>query len=154
MDEDIMSDINFYHIKNASTESALAMLLQKTLSNDKKAILRCYNSSLLEHYDQTLWTIQKDIFLPHGTSTDALPEKQPIYITTENDNPNDAKFLFISAFSSTDHINIFERVFILFEDKDPEAVSWAREIWKDIKETDHTQTYWLQNEAGKWEKKG
>ena len=149
-----MSDINFYHIKNTATENVLFMLLQKTLSSDKKAILRCYNHSLMEHYDQALWTLQKDIFLPHGTLKDNSPEKQPIYLTTENENPNKAEFLFISAFASKDQIDEFERIFILFEDKDSEAISWARAFWKDIKETDHTQTYWLQNEDGKWEKKG
>jgi len=149
-----MSDINFYHIKNTAIENALLMLLQKTLSSDKKAILRCYNHSLMEHYDQALWTVQKNAFLPHGTLKDGFPEKQPIYITTEDDNPNNADFLFVSAFASVENIENFERIFILFEDKDPEAVSWARDLWKQNKEADHKQIYWLQNEAGQWEKKG
>ena len=148
-----MSDINFYHIKNMPIENVLMMLLQKTLSANSKAVLRCYNHSLMEHYDQALWTIQKEAFLPHATSKDALAEKQPIYLTTENDNPNKAEFLFITSFSDHDKLEEYKRIFILFEDSDPESVNWARTLWKEIKDTDHTPTYWLQNENGKWEKK-
>ena len=104
-----MSDINFYHIKNMPIENVLMMLLQKPCQQIARLFVRCYNHSL-EHYDQALWTIQKEAFLPHATSKDALAEKQPIYLTTENDNPNKAEFLSSHLFQimiSLKSINVF-----------------------------------------------
>ena len=45
-----------------------------------------------------LWTYSKKHFLPHATNTDPLPEKQPIYITHNIGDYNQAEIIiFVNA---------------------------------------------------------
>ena len=48
----------------------------------------------------------------------------------------------------------FDRCLDLFDGNDPDAVAAARERWKTHKAAGHGVTYWAQNEAGGWEKRG
>ncbi|WP_332370171.1 DNA polymerase III subunit chi [Orientia tsutsugamushi] len=41
--------------------------------------------------NNTLWSFSSTSFIPHGCSTDPEPSSQPIYITTNYENPNQAK---------------------------------------------------------------
>ena len=47
----------------------------------------------------------------------------------------------------------YERVVMLFDGNDPEAVDRARATWTAAKAAGHAATYWQQNDRGKWEKK-
>ena len=44
------------------------------------------------------------------------------------------------------------RVVLLFDGRDPEALTSARAAWKDAKGAGHDVTYWKETPAGKWEK--
>ena len=44
---------------------------------------------------KNLWTYSRKQFIPHGSKLDPQPEKQPIYITDELQNPNSASVLVI-----------------------------------------------------------
>ncbi len=47
----------------------------------------------------------------------------------------------------------YQRVVLLFDGNDNEAVEKARESWTAAKAAGHAATYWQQNERGGWEKK-
>jgi DNA polymerase III subunit chi len=66
---------------------------------------------------------------------------------------NGARFLFLVEGVQTDRLNAFDRVFDLFDGKDPEAVAAARVRWKTAKEAGHTLVYWQQTGSG-WQKRG
>ncbi len=48
---------------------------------------------------------------------------------------------------------LYERIVLLFDGNDAEAVQGAREHWKEAKEQGFAATYWQQSDEGRWEKK-
>ncbi len=47
----------------------------------------------------------------------------------------------------------YERIIVLFNGNDPDALDEARSQWKLAKATGLPCQYWQQNDAGRWEKK-
>ena len=79
---------------------------------------------------------------------------QPIWLTSGEDIPNGAAFLFLvdGAQTEVSSLNGIERIFNVFDGNSPDAVSRARLFWKELKEQDHALSYW-QQENGRWIKK-
>ena len=48
----------------------------------------------------------------------------------------------------------FERIVLLFDGRDPQALAAARESWKRANAAGLAATYWKESAAGKWEKQG
>jgi DNA polymerase III subunit chi len=48
----------------------------------------------------------------------------------------------------------YQRLIILFDGLDEEALAQARVQWKEVKNQGFEAFYWQQNEEGRWEKKG
>ena len=88
---------------------------------------------------------------PHGTTQTGNPDLQPIWLTTEDEAPNGAKFLFLID-NTTANLAPYTRVFDLFDGNDEPAVTAARERWKSAKSDGHTLAYWQQTARG-WQKK-
>ena len=42
----------------------------------------------------------------------------------------------------------------MVDGRDPDALSVAREAWRQAKAAEHEVTFWKQSQAGKWEKQG
>ncbi|MEK9670959.1 MAG: DNA polymerase III subunit chi [Rhodospirillaceae bacterium] len=148
-----MTDIAFYHLERSPLEQALPKLLEKTLEAGKRALVMVSSEERAEGLAQALWTYDAGSWLPHGTQKDGNPEDQPVWITTEPDNPNKATFLFLADGATHDWVDSYERAFELFDGHDDDAVKAARGRWKAYKDAGHVLTYWQQSSAGKWEKK-
>jgi len=148
-----VSDIAFYHLTKFSLEQALPKLLDKTLQVGKRAIVQVGAAERGDALANELWTYQPDSFLPHGTATDGNAEKQPIWITSEQENPNGSQFLFLCDGADRSDIDSFERCFIVFDGRSDVAVQQARAQWKTYKDAGHDLTYWQQTDSGGWEKK-
>ncbi len=100
-----------------------------------------------------LWTYRDDGFLPHGTVKDGHATEQPVWLTADDDNPNDAQVRFLADGADMPDYAGYQRVVLLFDGNDAEAVERARELWKAAKAAGHDATYWQQSERGRWEKK-
>ena len=81
---------------------------------------------------------------------------QPIWLTSENDNPNRADFLFLTdgAEANIEEIQQYERVFNIFDGNSTESVEKARIFWRELKQQSVDIFYWQQNQSGAWEQKG
>jgi len=130
----------------------LPRLLEKTLESDKRAVVMMGSAERVEFLNNVLWTYKKDSWLPHGNAKDGHAELQPIWLTVEDENPNQAAFLFLADGAQSNKMNDYERCFELFDGNDPDAVSAARERWKVYQDAGHGVTYWSQNDQGGWEK--
>jgi len=148
-----VTDIAFYHLTKFSLEQALPKLLEKTLSVGKRAVVQVGSEERAEALTDSLWTYQADSWLPHGTAKDGSPDKQPIWITSIEENPNGATFLFLTDGSDASSVPDFERCFVVFDGRIDVAVQNARTQWKAYKDTGHDLTYWQQTDTGGWEKK-
>ena len=91
-----MTKISFYHLLHTPVERALPKLIEKVLESGARAVIRAGSSERAEALSGALWTYDQDSFLPHGTANDGNPDKQPIWITTEDDNPNGAEILIVT----------------------------------------------------------
>ncbi len=148
-----MTDIAFYHLQRSPLENALPKLLAKTLEVGKRAVVMAGSPQRVDALNNLLWAYEPNSWLPHGSVKDGSPEEQPVWLTTEDETPNGATFLFLSDGAISQHVADFERCFELFDGNSDEEVTAARERWKGYKEAGHNLTYWQQTERGGWEKK-
>lgn len=148
-----MTELLFYHLTRRRLEQVLPELLEKTLQRGWRAVVKGGSEERIDALNGTLWTYSRASFLPHGTKADGFADRQPIYLTTEDERPNGAQVLFLVDGADTADAASYERVCDLFDGNDEEAVAAARLRWKRAKDAGHTLTYWQQGETGGWVKK-
>jgi DNA polymerase-3 subunit chi len=102
-----------------------------------------------------LWTFRDDSFLPHGTAREAEARQQPILLTVGADNPNGAvvRFLVDGAPVPAD-AEVYQRIVLIFDGEDPDAVTAARERWGEAKRKGFDVTYWQADAEGRWQRMG
>ncbi|MHA1538639.1 MAG: DNA polymerase III subunit chi [Alphaproteobacteria bacterium] len=148
-----MTDIGFYHLTGTTLERALPKLLEKVLASGKRAVVMAGSGERLEALDAILWTYRQDSFLPHGSAQDGNAEAQPVWLTTEDENPNGASILILSDGAGSANVADFERCLEMFDGRDEAAVAEARIRWKAYREAGHAVVYNQQTESGGWERK-
>jgi len=145
-----VTEIGFYHLTRSTLEQALPRLLTRTLASGQRALVMAGSAEKLEKLSASLWA-QPD-WLPHGLAADGDPDLQPIWLSLEPEPLNGARFLFLVDDANTDCRDRFDRVFALFDGRDPDAVEAARIRWKAAKAAGHLLTYWQQTDTG-WQKR-
>jgi DNA polymerase III subunit chi len=149
-----MTEIVFYHLKGQTLEQVLPSLLQRSLERGWRVAVQGATDERIAALDAHLWTWRDDAFLPHGTWREAGASDQPILLTTNDDNPNGAAVRFlVEGAPMPGDLTIYQRVVLLFDDDDPEAVEHARMRWTDAKAAGLDVTYWQPDENGRWQRK-
>jgi DNA polymerase-3 subunit chi len=148
-----MTEVLFYHLQNQPLERVLPELLEKCLERKWRAVVQLGSEERRDAIDAHLWTYRDDGFLPHGTVRDGSASEQPVWLTASDDNPNAANVRFLADGAESANYADYQRVVLLFDGNDPDAVTRARESWKVAKAAGHDATYWQQSERGRWEKK-
>jgi DNA polymerase-3 subunit chi len=148
-----MSEVLFYHLQNAPLERVLPELLERSLARGWRAVVKAGNAERLEALVNSLWIYRDESFLPHGTRDDGPAEAQPIFLTTEDENPNGAQVIFLVDGAEPGPAGEYERCVLMFDGRDEAALAAAREHWKRFKAEGHEATYWQQDETGRWQKK-
>ena len=149
-----MTEIGFYHLQRTPLDRALPKLLEKVLQAGKRAVVMAGSPERVEALNAGLWTYEKDGFLPHGSKADGQAEHQPIWLTTEDENPNGATVLLLADGATSARIAQYERCLEIFDGNDESAVTAARARWSEYKAAGHGLAYWQQTPSGGWEKKG
>lgn len=150
-----MTRVDFYHLQKQSLETVLPKLLNKAYETGEKILLKIGTPERVEFLNSLLWTYNEESFLPHGSKKDGFADRQPIWLTAESDNPNNANFLFLvdGAEIEPAHAGVFSRIFNIFDGNSEEALQQARNLWKNYKEAGFEINYWQQTDAGIWERK-
>ena len=117
-----MTDISFYHLTTRSLEDALPKLLELSLQSEERALVLLGTEERMESLNGLLWTYEPGSWLPHGTLEDGDPADQPIFLTSRDENLNEATFLFLIDGAISENLRSFKRVFDLFNGRDEEAV--------------------------------
>ena len=149
-----MTEVLFYHLEHQPLERVLPSLVERTLERGWRAVVQAGSEERIEALDTLLWTYREESFLPHGTKRDGDPDLQPVYLTTSEDNPNGAtvRFLVDGVPIPTD-AGDYDRVVLLFDGEDEDAVAAARVRWGEAKVQGFAVTYWQPDEQGRWVKK-
>jgi DNA polymerase-3 subunit chi len=152
-----MPEIWFYHLQRGSLDDVLPGLLQRALQRGWRAIVQGASEERIAALDEHLWTYSDDSFLPHGSAREGDPEMQPVFLTTGGENPNGAAVRFliegVDIAPILDGNDPYERLMLLFDGNDPDALAAARRQWSDLKARGTTPSYWQQSEDGRWEKR-
>jgi DNA polymerase-3 subunit chi len=150
-----MTEILFYHLQGRRLEGILPSLLEKSLARGWRVAVQGSSEERIEALDAHLWTYRDDGFLPHGTWREQEAAAQPVLLTMTESNPNAAsvRFLIDGAPMPAD-AETYQRIVLLFDGDDEEAVAAARGHWTDARSKGHEVTYWQPDEAGRWVKKG
>ncbi len=148
-----MTEVLFYHLERARLEDVLPQLVQKTLERGWKAVVQTVDPDRLKALSDRFWQWRDDEFLAHGSGADGNPELQPVWLTTSDENPNGSKVRFLVDGARFDNPAGLDRLIILFDGHDEDALAAAREKWKSISSQGLTATYWQQDDRGRWLKK-
>jgi DNA polymerase-3 subunit chi len=149
-----MTEILFYHLQGQKLEGVLPTLLEKSLERGWRVVVQGSSEERIDALDAHLWTYRDDGFLPHGTWREQDSAAQPVLLTLTDGNPNAAnvRFLIDGAAVPAD-AEAYQRIVLLFNGDDEDAVAAARAHWTEAKAKGFEATYWQPDEDGRWVKK-
>ena len=147
-----MAEIGFYHLKTTPLDRALPRLLERALGDGHRVVVMAGTEERVAHLDQVLWTYDDASFLPHGAAGGGNAARQPVWLTTEEENPNGASMLVLVDGARATRLEGYRRICDMFDGNDVAAVVAARERWRETKAAGHVLTYWEQTANG-WEKR-
>jgi DNA polymerase-3 subunit chi len=150
-----MTEILFYHLQRHPLERVLPALVEKSLERGWRVVVQAASEERIEALDAHLWVFRDDSFLPHGTWREAEAAEQPVLLTVHDGNPNGAavRFLLDGAPVPAD-AGDYERIVLLIDGNDPDAVAAARERWSEGRAKGFEVTYWQADENGRWQRRG
>jgi DNA polymerase III subunit chi len=143
----------FYHLERQPLDRVLPTLVEKTVERGWRAVIQAGTVERVQVLDGLLWTYREEGFLPHGTSADGSPERQPVFLTVGDENPNGAVVRFLVDGAVTADYKSYQRLVFMFDGRDQQALAGARAQWKAAKAAGCSVTYWQQGDDGRWAKK-
>ncbi|MER2508534.1 DNA polymerase III subunit chi [Amaricoccus sp.] len=146
-----MAEVWFYQLTASPLEQTLPNLLERSLERGWRVLLRCGSAAGMEELDALLWTYRDASFLPHGTSRRDHADRQPIYLTIGDENPNRARILMLvdGARAAPEEMREFERTCLVFDGNDAPRLEEARRDWRAVRAAGLPAKYWAQ-EDGRW----
>ena len=149
-----MTEVLFYHLQRQPIEKVLPQLLEKSIERGWRVVVESPLEDRIDALDAHLWTYRDDSFLPHATWRAGDAAEQPVLLTVADGNANGAnvRFLIDNAALPAD-TDRYERVVLVFNGDDGEALDAARQAWKDCKARGFDVTYWQTDERGRWQRR-
>ena len=149
-----MTEMLFYHLERQPIERVLPALIEKSLERGWRVVVQAASDERIEALDAHLWSYRDDGFLPHGTWREPEAAAQPVLLTVNEDNPNQANVRFlIDGAPVPPDAESYQRIVLMFDGEDEEAVAAARERWSKAKAKGFEATYWQPDEQGRWQRK-
>jgi DNA polymerase-3 subunit chi len=146
-----VTEIRFYHLEQRRIDQALPPLLERALEEGRRVLVRASSDEMVAALNERLWTYDESSFLPHGAAGDGDPMTQPIFLTSELENPNSATMLVKLSGAEGEAEDAFDLVVLLFDGRDDAALADARGEWRRLKDQGRTISYWRESDEGGWE---
>ena len=149
-----MTEVLFYHLQGQKLEGVLPTLLERSVERGWRVVVQGSSEERMDALDSHLWVYSDDSFLPHGTWRETEAAEQPVVLTVTDANPNAAtvRFLIDGAPVPVD-AESYQRLVLMFDGDDEEAVAAARVQWTDVKAKGFEATYWQPDDSGQWVKR-
>mgnify|MGYP002783801091 CR=1 FL=1 len=148
-------DISFYELTATSLEKMLPKLLEKAYDANQRVVVLLDSEERVHLMNATLWTYATLSFLPHGSQHDSIEDtsRNPIWLTTHLENPNDAQVIIITTEESLlTSPTQFQRCLDIFDGNNPQSVAQAHQRYRSYQEQGYTCVLWRQSLTGQWEK--
>ena len=152
----VTTEVFFYHLERQPLDIVLPTLIERVVERNWRTVVEIGSPERLAALNTLLWTYKPESFLPHGIEADGSPSEQPVYLTTKPDNPNGATVRFLVEGASPSTFSGYNRVVLIFDGRNPDALAAARKHWKAAKALPDGAiklTYWQQNQDGRWDQK-
>ena len=147
-----MGAVYFYHLTRRPLEAMLPQLVQRSLAQGWRVVVRGRDAARMSWLDERLWLGPEDQFLPHGLSGGPHDALQPVLLTTETGLSADCLICIDGAAPAPAEVQTAERACVVFDGNDPVALDEARGHWKSLTGAGCAAQYWSE-ESGSWEKK-
>lgn len=146
-----MPPVFFYHLQRQPLEAVLPRLLAVSLERGWRVVVQAGSEERAEALAAQLWSFDEESFLPHGTKADGFPDLQPIWLTAEDNNPNNANVRIFVDGAKVGNMSGLTRAVIMFDGNDQQAVENARSQWTAFRNAGHDVSYWQQDDQGRWQ---
>ena len=143
----------FYHMIRAGLDETVLTTVNRALSVGWRVMIRAPLPGLLDHLDAKLWLGPEDVVFAHGLQGGAQDADQPVLLGAGPiSNAARGLMLLAGAGAMQDEMTGLDRVWVLFDGADPEAVAVARTRWTEFTGWGLAAQYWS-DEEGPWVKK-
>jgi DNA polymerase III subunit chi len=148
-----VSEVRFHHLERRRVDEALPRLLEQALKEGQRVIVRASSEEMAAALNERLWTYDDASFLPHGAAGDGDSAAQPIFLTSEAENPNAATMLVRLAGADVAQADeAFDLALLLFDGRDEASLAHARAEWRRLKDEGRAISYWRESDEGGWER--
>ncbi|KPQ08361.1 MAG: DNA polymerase III chi subunit HolC [Rhodobacteraceae bacterium HLUCCA12] len=148
-----MAVARFYHLTQDPLEGLLPILIGKAFEAGLRVALRGTDGTRMEALDRQLW--RGEGFLPHGLAGGPHDADQPALLCWDDraapDLPNRPGCLIALDASpvSPDEARALDRLCIVFDGLDAQAVEAARGQWRALTHAGIAAEYWSRA-SGRW----
>jgi DNA polymerase-3 subunit chi len=143
-----MAEIRFYQLLHTPLERALPKLLERLRAKGARCLVVAPTRERVEALDLLLWTYDPPGFLAHGSAAIGFAPDQPIWLTHLDENPNGANAVLLVEGATIASPERFEHCLDVFDGADPDAVSAARERYRDWRAKGMALKFFKQTEQG------
>jgi DNA polymerase-3 subunit chi len=148
-----VSVVRFHHLERRRVDEALPGILEHAVEEGRRVIVRASSEDMAAALNERLWTYEDASFLPHGAAGDGDPMTQPIFLTSDIDNPNGATMLVrLSGAEAAEGDEAFDLALLLFDGRDEASLAHARAEWRRLKDEGRAISYWRESDEGGWER--
>jgi DNA polymerase-3 subunit chi len=147
------AEVSFYQLTTHPLEKVLPKILEKVYGAGLKALVVADTQERCQLLNASLWTYSPPSFLPHGMegAKGSDPEDNPIWITLEPVNKNNASVLVLTGGQSGGDLSGYTRCVDIFDGNDPSALASAQERRHHVQQAGHPVVFWKQSLTGNWE---
>lgn len=142
--------VRFYQLSAAPLAKVLPKLLEKIYEQRQRILLLCANEEEVKNFNDGLWTYNPGSFLPHGTSKEGSPERQPIWLSSKVEPLNGATICVSTEPKPLEELKRFETIVYLFE---ASRNAGFIKLWTDCQTKKIDSCFWGQGSQGEWVKK-
>ena len=116
----------FYHLTRRRLEDALPMLVERSLAQGWRVEVRGTRPDALAKLDDHLWTYIEESFVPHARAGQYGADAAPVILTDQALSGYDCILCVDGAELNADEVNAAERVCLIFDGHDDQALTQAR----------------------------
>lgn len=146
------AEVSLYQLTTHPLEKVLPKILEKVYGGGLRALVVTDTAEQLQALNSSLWTYSSGAFLPHGMegSKTLNPEDNPIWLTLEPNNTNNATILVLTGGRSVDDLSGYIRCVDIFDGNDPASLAAAQQRRDTYQQNGHPIVYWKQSLDGTW----
>lgn len=144
-----MAQAMFYHLTRSGVFDTLAVLLPRALAQGWRVMVRGTDRAALERIDGRLWLEPEEGFLPHGLEGGPQDGLQPVLLGLGPAANAPQAVALIDGAAPLPGEEALERLWVIFDGADPEALARARALWTRLAGAGIALQYWSE-ESGRW----